>query len=207
MRVLVLFAHPVETSFSAALHRATVEALRAAGHEVDDCDLNAEGFNPVLSREERIDYHDLALNRAHAGPYVDRLLAAEGLVLVFPVWNYGYPAILKGFLDRVFLPGVSFTLADGKVWPALANIRKLAAVTTYGGSRLRTVLMGDPPRRHFKRALRLNMRAGRPGQISCPLRHEPGDRGRLRGIPRDRAASHANVLKLSSRRHLSRLDG
>jgi len=137
MRVLVLFAHPVETSFSAALHRATVEALRASGHEVDDCDLNAEGFNPVLSREERIDYHDLALNRVYAGPYVDRLLAAEGLVLVFPVWNYGYPAILKGFLDRVFLPGVSFTLANGKVWPALSNIHKLAAVTTYGGSRFR----------------------------------------------------------------------
>jgi len=164
MRVLVLFAHPVETSFSAALHRATVEALRASGHEVDDCDLNAEGFNPVLSREERIDYHDLALNRVYAGPYVDRLLAAEGLVLVFPVWNYGYPAILKGFLDRVFLPGVSFTLANGKVWPALSNIHKLAAVTTYGGSRLRTIIMGDPPRRHFKRALRLNMKPGAPAK-------------------------------------------
>jgi NAD(P)H dehydrogenase (quinone) len=164
MRVLVLFAHPVETSFSAALHRATVEALTAAGHQVDDCDLNAEGFNPVLSRQERIDYHDLSLNRAYAGPYVDRLLAAEGLVLVFPVWNYGYPAILKGFFDRVFLPGVSFKLANGKVWPSLHNIRKLAAVTTYGGSRLRTIIMGDPPRRHFKRSLRLNVKPGAPAK-------------------------------------------
>ena len=92
MRVLVLFAHPVETSFSAALHRATVEALRAGGHTVDDCDLNAEGFNPVLTRQERVDYHDTSINRAHASVYVDRLLAAEALVLVFPVWNYGYPA-------------------------------------------------------------------------------------------------------------------
>ena len=103
---------------------------------------------------------DLALNRAHVGPYVDRLLAAEGLVLVFPVWNYGYPAILKGFLDRVFLPGVSFKLTNGRLWPALHNIHKLTAVTTYGGSRLRTILMGDPPRRHFKRSLRLNMKPG-----------------------------------------------
>jgi NAD(P)H dehydrogenase (quinone) len=63
MRVLVLFAHPVETSFVAALHRAAVDSLRQAGHEVDDCDLYAEGFDPVLSRQERIDYHDLDINR------------------------------------------------------------------------------------------------------------------------------------------------
>jgi NAD(P)H dehydrogenase (quinone) len=43
--------------------------------------------------------------------------AAEALVLVYPVWNYGYPAILKGWFDRVFLPGVSFGLVDGKVRP------------------------------------------------------------------------------------------
>jgi putative NADPH-quinone reductase len=151
MRILVLFAHPVETSFSAALHRVTVEALAASGHEVDDCDLNAERFDPVLSRAERMAYHDLAVNRAHAAGYVDRLLAAEGLVLVYPVWNYGYPAILKGFFDRVFLPGVSFTLVDGRLRPALHNIGKLAAVT---------ILMGDPPRRLFQRSLRLNIRPG-----------------------------------------------
>src|SRR5581483_9411697 len=120
--------------------RVTVEALRASGHDVDDCDLNAEGFNPVLSRAERIDYHDDSKNRAYAGPYVDRLLRAEALVLVFPVWNYGYPAILKGFFDRVFLPGVSFTLTNGVLQPTLHNIRKLAAVTTYGGSRWTTIL-------------------------------------------------------------------
>jgi len=160
MRILLLFAHPVETSFSAALHRVTLEALRASGHDVDDCDLNAEGFSPVLTRAERIDYHDPAKNRAYAGPYVDRLLRAEALVLVFPVWNYGYPAILKGFFDRVFLPGVSFTLENGVLKPTLHNIGKLAAVTTYGGSRLTTILMGDPPRRHFKRSLRLNVKPG-----------------------------------------------
>ncbi len=110
MRVLVLFAHPVETSFAAALHTKVVEVLRAKGHEVDDCDLNAEGFDPVMSRQDRIDYHNLAVNRRNVAPYVDRLLAAEALVFSFPVWNMGFPAILKGFVDKVFLPGVSFTL-------------------------------------------------------------------------------------------------
>ncbi len=154
MRVLVLYAHPVETSFNAALHGATVDALKAAGHDVDDCDLYAEKFDPVLSRQERLDYHDEAICTIPVQGYVDRLRAAEGLVLSTPVWNYGYPAILKGFLDRVFLPGVSFKLVDGKVEPNLRHIRRLAAVTTYGGTRFRTILMGDPPRRMFKRTLR-----------------------------------------------------
>jgi putative NADPH-quinone reductase len=155
MRVLVLFAHPVETSFGAALHRATVDALRTGGHEVDDCDLYAEGFNPVMSRQERIDYHDTAINRRPVEDYVRRLFAAEAMVICAPVWNYGYPAILKGFLDRVFLPDVSFRLIDGKVRPNLHHIRKIAAVMTYGGTRFRTMLMGDAPRKAFTRTLRL----------------------------------------------------
>src|SRR5688572_14404321 len=131
MRVFVLFAHPVETSFQAALHRATIEALEQAGHHVDDCDLYAEGFNPVLSREERLNYHDADVCRKPVERYVERLLAADALVLNFPVWNFGYPAILKGFFDRVFLPGVSFDLMDGRVVPRLTRIRKVAAVCTY----------------------------------------------------------------------------
>lgn len=152
-RALVLFAHPCEESFSAALHRRVTGTLAGRGWEVDDCDLHAEGFQPVLTAQERRGYHDTATNCAPVQGYVDRLRAAEALVLVFPVWNYGYPAILKGFFDRVFLPGVSFTLAEGRVGPALHNIRRLAAVTTYGGDRLRTFLAGDPPRKLVTRAL------------------------------------------------------
>jgi NAD(P)H dehydrogenase (quinone) len=154
MRVLVLYAHPVETSFQASLHKRVVEILRSAGHQVDDCDLYAEGFSPVLTREERLDYHDTGVNCCAVEPYVSRVRAAEALVLVFPVWNFGYPAILKGFFDRVFLPGVSFDLnADGSVTGLLTHIRKIAAVVTYGGTRFRALLAGDPPRKAVKRVL------------------------------------------------------
>lgn len=154
MKVLVLYAHPVETSFQAALHRAVVEALASAGHSVDDCDLYAEGFNPLLSRQERLNYHDTAINRRPVEDYVRRIRETEALVLVFPVWNFGYPAILKGFFDRVFLPGVSFDLkADGGVAGLLTHIRKVAAVTTYGGTRFRAFMAGDPPRKAVKRVL------------------------------------------------------
>jgi putative NADPH-quinone reductase len=154
MRVFVLYAHPVETSFGAALHAASVAALREVGHEVDDCDLYAEEFNPVMSRQERINYHELEVCTKPVQTYVDRVRAAQAIVLVYPVWNFGFPAILKGFFDRVFLPGVSFRLENGLVWPNLHNIRKLAAVTTYGGHRWRALVMGDPPRKSVKRVLR-----------------------------------------------------
>ncbi|WP_172332197.1 NAD(P)H-dependent oxidoreductase [Mangrovicoccus sp. HB161399] len=152
-RALVLFAHPCPESFSAALHGQVVGKLAEAGWDVDDCDLNAEGFSPVLTEAERRDYHETGSDRSAVQPYIDRLMAAEALVMVFPVWNFGYPAILKGFLDRVFLPGVSFRLENGKVKPNLTHIRRLAAVTTYGGTRWRAIGAGDPPRKCVTRAV------------------------------------------------------
>ena len=152
-RALVLAAHPVPDSYNQALHARTVETLQARGWDVDDCDLYAEGFNPVLSEAERRGYHDEPDNFAPVADYVERVRAADALVMVFPVWNFGYPAMLKGFLDRVFLPGVSFRLEEGKVKPNLTKIRRLAAVTTYGGTRVRAMLVGDPPRKCVTRAV------------------------------------------------------
>lgn len=157
MRVLVVHAHPVAESFNGALHRLIVEKLSAAGHEVDDLDLYAEGFDPRLTREERLAYHDTAINLAPVADHVERLRAAQGLVLSNPVWNFGYPAILKGWFDRVLLPGVSFDIVDGVVRPKLRHIRKAAVVTTYGGSRWRAFVMGDPPRKLAKRVLRVQI--------------------------------------------------
>lgn len=155
MRVFVVYAHPLETRFNAALHEQVLTTLRRSGHDVDDCDLYAESFDHLLSRQDLLDYHDTCANRRSVAPYVDRLLAANAMVLVYPVWNEGFPAILKGFLDRVFLPGVSFELGpDGSCRPALRNIDKLGAVCTYGCGRLTTMLMGDPPRHVVKRLLR-----------------------------------------------------
>lgn len=162
MRIMVLYAHPVEESYNGALHRLVVDELTRSGHDVDDCDLYAEGFKPCLTREERLAYHDVDANLGPVEDYVRRLRAAEALVMSYPVWNFGYPAILKGFFDRVFLPGVSFNLIDGKVRPCLHNITKVGVVTTYGGSRLRAFLVGDPPRKSVTRVLRAIVRPGAP---------------------------------------------
>ncbi len=154
MKALVLYAHPCPDSFNAAVYEMVVDTLTRRGWDVDGCDLNAEGFSPVLTMAERQGYHDIPGNIAPVSDYVDRLRAAEALVMVFPVWNFGYPAILKGFLDRVFLPDVSFKLEGGGVKPGLTQIKRLAAVTTYGGTRWRARMNGDPPRKCVTRAVR-----------------------------------------------------
>lgn len=152
-KALVIHAHPVAESLGGAAHTAVVNALNKKGWEVDDCDLYAENFDPVLSAQERRGYHETATNTALVQDYVDRLRAADALVFCFPVWNFGYPAILKGWFDRVMLPGVSFDLKDGKLTPCLTNIRKLAAITTYGSTPWRAYLAGDPPKKLMKRVV------------------------------------------------------
>lgn len=157
---MVIYAHPVDTSFQSALHRVVLDRLHAGGHHVDDCDLYAEGFDPVLDRGQWLRYHDPEHNRAGVAGYVDRLLSADAMVLVFPVWNFGFPAILKGFFDRVFVPGVSFVIENGLVVPCLDNVTRLTAVTSYGAPRWRAFMLGDPPRRQVTGQLRATIRSG-----------------------------------------------
>ncbi|TMK06760.1 MAG: NAD(P)H-dependent oxidoreductase, partial [Alphaproteobacteria bacterium] len=112
MRVLVVYAHPLSDSFAAALRDTVVQRLRAAGHDVDHCDLYAEGFDPVLTPAERRAYNTSHPDLSAVDAHVARLRAAEALVLCFPIWWYGMPAILKGWFDRVWASGVAFTLPE-----------------------------------------------------------------------------------------------
>jgi NAD(P)H dehydrogenase (quinone) len=155
MHVLVVYCHPVETSFASALHQEVLANLRAAGHTVDDCDLYAEGFEPVMSREERLRYHEVPHNQQALSSYVTRLRRADAIVLCFPTWCFGLPAMLKGFFDRLLMPGVAFDISDpARIKPMLTHIRRISAVVTYGRPRWMAWYMGDPPRRIVTRYLR-----------------------------------------------------
>src|SRR5687767_4747144 len=111
MRVLYLYCHPVSDSFHAAIRAEALAGLGEAGHEIDLCDLYAEKFDPVMSAEERRDYHDVDRNQTRVTDYVRRLRAAEAMIVQFPVWSFGPPAMLKGWFDRLFLPGVAFDIS------------------------------------------------------------------------------------------------
>lgn len=154
MKVQVVYAHPLKSSLASKLHDTVVDNLTAAGHSVDDLDLYAEGFDPLLSAHGRETYHDTPENRKSVEPYVQRLQSADALVLCHPVWNFGWPAILKGYFDRVFLPDVSFVFQKNRLGPGLTNIKKLSTVTTYGSPRWRAAVLGDTPRKNGTRFLR-----------------------------------------------------
>ena len=154
MRVLYLYCHPLADSYHAGIKTAAVAALQAAGHEVDLCDLYAEGFEPVLTAEMRRDYHDTALNQKGLESHIARLHRAEALVVQFPTWCFGMPAMLKGYFDRLIMPGVAFDLSDpADVKPMLAHIRVIHGIVTYGRPRYVALYMGDPPRKAVTRYL------------------------------------------------------
>jgi putative NADPH-quinone reductase len=156
MRCLVVYAHPVEDSYCAALREAAIAALRGTGHDVRVVDLYAERFDPVLTRQERLDYHTAGRNEANVGDHIAMLRWAEALVFVYPTWWYGLPAILKGWLDRVWVPGVAFTLpAGGKPIKGLMdNIVRLVGISTSGSSRLWMAVVGNPGRHTITRGVR-----------------------------------------------------
>lgn len=157
MRVLVIYCHPVAESFAAAAHRTVLEALIEAGHEVTDVDLYAENFDPVMSRQERLDYLNTDRNERPVKRYDEQLAAADAIVLVYPAWWYGMPAMLKGYFDRVWLPGVAFDVTpDGRVLTErLQRIRRIVVVTTYGGPWwMVRIALGDPARKIVSRAVR-----------------------------------------------------
>ncbi|MFY9969564.1 MAG: NAD(P)H-dependent oxidoreductase [Roseiarcus sp.] len=151
MRVLVVYAHPLETSYLSAVHARVVETLRARGREVDDLDLYKEEFDPVLSPEQMRNYVDVRKNACEVRAYVDRLRAADALVLVFPVWFDGLPAIMQGYFQRVFLPGVATIIDENGLFHRnLANLKRLAAVCAYGEIRADVAKKRDPPRRFVR---------------------------------------------------------
>jgi NAD(P)H dehydrogenase (quinone) len=154
MRVLYVYCHPLPESFHAAIRKEALAGLSAAGHACDLIDLYAEGFDPVMSADARRRYHDASRNQAGLEAHVSRLRGADALVLQFPVWSFGPPAMLKGWLDRLMMPGVAFDLSDPRrIEPLLGNLRRIAGIATYGQPRWRAMAVGDPPRRIVKRYL------------------------------------------------------
>jgi NAD(P)H dehydrogenase (quinone) len=148
LRILVVYAHPLETSFIAALHLCAVKTLRAGGHNVDDLDLYAERFDPVMSREQFAHYVDTSANTREVAVYVKRLRAAEALVLVFPVWFDGLPAMMQGYFQRVFLPGVALRIDEkGLFHPNLRHLKRMAAVCTYGEDEAAVAAKNNPAHR------------------------------------------------------------
>jgi len=132
-RCLIVLAHPLGESLCARLAGVAEAEARALGWQVTVRDLYAAGFDPRLSAGERASYYDGFQGGAVTAEQAE-LVAAEVLIVVFPTWWFGFPAILKGWFDRVWAPGTAFDHAPdlGAMRPRLQGLRAVLAVTTLG---------------------------------------------------------------------------
>lgn len=154
-RALVVYCHPLESSYVAAVRDQVLAGLRAAGAETRLSDLYADGFEPGFTETDHANHlqpgTDASLER-----YAADLKWCDTLVLVYPTWWSGQPAMLKGWIDRVWVNGVAWTLPEGakRLRPKLRNIRRLVAVTTHGSPKWINMLEGEAGKRTLTRSLR-----------------------------------------------------
>lgn len=138
MRHLVVTGHPAEHSFTMAMARAYAETLERHGHETRFRDLYRMGFDPVLPAAELSPGHAPAAAVAAAQ---QDILSADALAVFYPIWWMSMPAILKGYVDRVFARGFAYESRGGMVRGLLGG-RKCVLVTASGAPLSRLVESG-----------------------------------------------------------------
>ena len=156
MKCLIVTAHPLKDSLCHQLAEHITGTLRQLGHEVTMEDLYAGKFDPALTPEERASYYQDRYDATKVAQQVDRLKASEILVLVFPTWWFGFPAILKGWFDRVWGPGVAYDHAKdfGPIRPRLNHLKRVLVVTSMGSPWwVDRLIMRQPVKRILKIAL------------------------------------------------------
>lgn len=157
-RALVILAHPCADSFGAALAAAAVAGLREGGAHVDLLDLYALDFRAVMSPEERRIYmSDSPILDPMITEHARLLSTAQILVFVYPTWWSGPPAILKGWMERVMVSGVSFHVDPDtkKIRRGLTSLRQVVGISTYGSPKPYVRAINDNGRRIFTRSMRL----------------------------------------------------
>jgi NAD(P)H dehydrogenase (quinone) len=157
LRIQVVHGHPLSDSYNAALFQRIIETLRTGGHQVFATDLYRENFQPSLTAAERGSYFDLPYDDSAIASYTETLRNVDGIVFCFPHWWFSMPAIVKGYFDRVWGPGIAFEHepTGGRIVPKLTNIKLFGVVTSYGSPWwLVKFYAGDPGRKVLMRGLR-----------------------------------------------------
>jgi putative NADPH-quinone reductase len=157
VKVHVVYCHPLETSFAAAARDRVVAGLATGGHEVRLLDLYADGFRPEMSAWENEHHLDASTNKPEILRYAADLQWCDVLVLVYPTWFSGQPAMLKGWFDRIWVRDIAYELPEGTntIKPALHNVRKIMVVTTHGSPKWVNAIQGEGGKRTAFRAVRL----------------------------------------------------
>ncbi len=155
---VVVIAWPSDPLVADA-HRRVVSAATAAGQVVTDIDLLASGFEARMPAEERGRYHDESTDWGELlTSHVEAVKAANKLVFVYPTVATALPPAMRGWLERVMLPGVAFVFDERthRVKPGLTNVRRIIGVAVYDEAWPVVKLRNDNGRRVLLRALRMN---------------------------------------------------
>ncbi|MED0972802.1 NAD(P)H-dependent oxidoreductase [Bacillus paramycoides] len=107
MNVLIIYAHPSPSSFNASILEHVQKGLQETNHSVTLLDLYKEQFDPVLVFNEEKKRRDL-LHEEETKRYRELVQKADTLLFIYPIWWWGMPAILKGFIDRIFVAGFAY---------------------------------------------------------------------------------------------------
>lgn len=133
MKILVVFSHPIRRSFTGDVMDRFVLGLREAGHEVEIADLYREGFQPIMQEEDFVQFYDKPMP-ADVLREQERFEWCEAFTLIFPIWWWSFPAMLKGWIERVFSAGWAFKLTEDPEGSMLDSRRALVLCCA-GGSR------------------------------------------------------------------------
>ena len=131
MRILFIIDHPYTGSYSHALLGSAVAGARSAGHNIDVIDLAADCFDPAMSVEELSSWRSGMSVDPRVLDYQDRLLLADHVAFVFPIWWMNVPARTKGFVDKVLLPGVAYDepKPGGRLVGRLTRLKSVTLMT------------------------------------------------------------------------------
>jgi len=156
VKVLIIYCHPNENSFTAAVRDLVVNKLEEKGIEYQLTNLYQEGFEPHIHKTELETYLDPQVNQSYVKHHVQNVLWCDTLIFIYPTWWYGLPAMLKGWMDRVLLPGVAFHMPTNneRIKPGLRHINRLGLFTSGGATWFVTLLMGSPGKKTILRAIR-----------------------------------------------------
>ncbi|HEY4611054.1 MAG TPA: NAD(P)H-dependent oxidoreductase [Ilumatobacteraceae bacterium] len=157
MKAYIVYCHPDPGSFTAAVRDRAVSALEATGHLVRVADLYGDGFDPAMSRQERLQHKAPPAPPPDIARYCENLLWCDTLVFIYPTWWSGQPAMLTGWFDRVLRRGVAWELPEGasRIEARLTNVRRVVAITSHGSPKLLNVLEGESGRRVIGRGVRV----------------------------------------------------
>ncbi len=129
MNIHLIIDHPDPTSYNHAVKNAFLQGIDTEKHEVNIIDLNVDQFDPIMSKEELDMYEKGGIPNDKIKEYQRRLKNADHLVLIFPIWWMVMPARMKGWMDKVLLPGFAFS-QQVPPRPLLTNIKTATIFTT-----------------------------------------------------------------------------